>query len=223
MSGIDYIVPSRSVGNIAAEIELLRPYIRTEYGSQVDVVGFLEFLVSNGVYGREFRIELFDAPEDAELWKLAYVRMTDDKLFLYCDERLWFDAKAGDPDARYMLAHEAGHLVLHTNKSMTRHFSEVKAQALEAQEENRSEWQAHQFAEMFLVPSSRRLTCISTVQIATKYGVPKNIAEMAQKRSATKYAFDYEGESCSECGNFTLVRSGTRLKCDTCGSTSNCD
>ncbi|MCB8837648.1 vitamin B12-dependent ribonucleotide reductase [Aurantimonas sp. VKM B-3413] len=32
----------------------------------------------------------------------------------------------------------------------------------------------------------------------------------------------YTGESCSECGNFTMVRNGTCLKCDTCGSTSGC-
>ena len=32
----------------------------------------------------------------------------------------------------------------------------------------------------------------------------------------------YEGESCRECGNFTLVRNGTCLKCDTCGGTSGC-
>ena len=32
----------------------------------------------------------------------------------------------------------------------------------------------------------------------------------------------YEGEHCRECGNFTLVRNGTCLKCDTCGGTSGC-
>jgi len=32
----------------------------------------------------------------------------------------------------------------------------------------------------------------------------------------------YEGDSCSECGNFTLVRNGTCLKCHTCGATSGC-
>jgi ribonucleoside-diphosphate reductase alpha chain len=32
----------------------------------------------------------------------------------------------------------------------------------------------------------------------------------------------YEGDSCGECGNFTLIRNGTCLKCDTCGSTSGC-
>ncbi len=32
----------------------------------------------------------------------------------------------------------------------------------------------------------------------------------------------YEGDSCAECGNFTLVRNGTCLKCETCGSTTGC-
>ena len=32
----------------------------------------------------------------------------------------------------------------------------------------------------------------------------------------------YEGDACGECGNFTLVRNGACLKCDTCGSTSGC-
>lgn len=32
----------------------------------------------------------------------------------------------------------------------------------------------------------------------------------------------YSGDSCPECGNFTLVRNGTCLKCDTCGATTGC-
>ena len=32
----------------------------------------------------------------------------------------------------------------------------------------------------------------------------------------------YEGDSCGSCGNFTLVRNGTCMKCVTCGSTSGC-
>ncbi|MEE8623650.1 MAG: vitamin B12-dependent ribonucleotide reductase, partial [Alphaproteobacteria bacterium] len=32
----------------------------------------------------------------------------------------------------------------------------------------------------------------------------------------------YEGDACGACGNFTLVRNGTCLKCNTCGATSGC-
>ena len=44
----------------------------------------------------------------------------------------------------------------------------------------------------------------------------------ANDRRAEARMKGYEGESCSECGNFTMVRNGTCLKCDTCGSTSGC-
>ncbi|MBY0134592.1 vitamin B12-dependent ribonucleotide reductase [Paracoccus yeei] len=32
----------------------------------------------------------------------------------------------------------------------------------------------------------------------------------------------YEGDPCAECGNYTLVRNGTCMKCNTCGGTSGC-
>jgi len=48
---------------------------------------------------------------------------------------------------------------------------------------------------------------------------PKAVA--AERRAEAK-AKGYEGEMCSECLNFTLVRNGTCLKCDTCGSTTGC-
>ncbi len=32
----------------------------------------------------------------------------------------------------------------------------------------------------------------------------------------------YEGDPCGDCGNFTLVRNGTCMKCLTCGGTSGC-
>ena len=32
----------------------------------------------------------------------------------------------------------------------------------------------------------------------------------------------YVGEACPECANFTLVRNGTCLKCETCGATTGC-
>jgi ribonucleoside-diphosphate reductase alpha chain len=45
---------------------------------------------------------------------------------------------------------------------------------------------------------------------------------LAADRAAEARVKGYEGESCQECGNFTLVRNGTCLKCDTCGGTSGC-
>jgi len=49
-----------------------------------------------------------------------------------------------------------------------------------------------------------------------------NRTSSALERAAEARVKGYEGESCRECGNFTLVRNGTCLKCDTCGGTSGC-
>jgi ribonucleoside-diphosphate reductase alpha chain len=44
---------------------------------------------------------------------------------------------------------------------------------------------------------------------------------IADKRAEAKMK-GYVGEACPECANFTMVRNGTCLKCDTCGSTTGC-
>ena len=50
---------------------------------------------------------------------------------------------------------------------------------------------------------------------------PQRIA--SRRNGATSWiAFSPAGDSCGDCGNFTLVRNGTCMKCDTCGATSGC-
>lgn len=44
----------------------------------------------------------------------------------------------------------------------------------------------------------------------------------ASERRAEAIMKGYVGDSCGECGNFTLVRNGTCLKCNTCGATTGC-
>ena len=51
---------------------------------------------------------------------------------------------------------------------------------------------------------------------------PQAAAPSKAERRAEAKAKGYEGEMCGECGNFTLVRNGTCMKCDTCGSTTGC-
>jgi ribonucleoside-diphosphate reductase alpha chain len=53
-----------------------------------------------------------------------------------------------------------------------------------------------------------------SISIASSGGAMSRVAEARMK--------GYEGEACGECGNFTMVRNGTCLKCDTCGGTSGC-
>jgi ribonucleoside-diphosphate reductase alpha chain len=47
-------------------------------------------------------------------------------------------------------------------------------------------------------------------------------ASPAAERRAEARIKGYVGEACPECGNFTMVRNGTCLKCETCGGTTGC-
>ena len=58
-----------------------------------------------------------------------------------------------------------------------------------------------------------------------------NKVAVAVQQSATMPQLDdrakakmqgYEGDACGDCGNYTLVRNGTCMKCNTCGGTSGC-
>ncbi|MGY9053448.1 MAG: vitamin B12-dependent ribonucleotide reductase, partial [Rhodobacterales bacterium] len=51
----------------------------------------------------------------------------------------------------------------------------------------------------------------------------KQIATMPQFDDRAKAKMQgYEGDACGDCGNYTLVRNGTCMKCNTCGATSGC-
>jgi ribonucleoside-diphosphate reductase alpha chain len=46
------------------------------------------------------------------------------------------------------------------------------------------------------------------------------LPQLDERRIAV--AKGYAGDACGDCGQFTLVRNGTCLKCDSCGATSGC-
>ncbi len=73
--------------------------------------------------------------------------------------------------------------------------------------------------EMKLSPAQQLEVGHATAAVAVAQPSAK---ALASERRAEAKAKGYEGEMCGECGNFTLVRNGTCMKCDTCGSTSGC-
>jgi len=60
---------------------------------------------------------------------------------------------------------------------------------------------------------------LSTLVPETKNTVAPMITMDARVKAKIQ---GYEGDSCGECGNYTLVRNGTCMKCNTCGATSGC-
>ncbi|HTW83436.1 MAG TPA: LAGLIDADG family homing endonuclease [Candidatus Sulfotelmatobacter sp.] len=46
--------------------------------------------------------------------------------------------------------------------------------------------------------------------------------QIVAEKAREAIAKGYSGDACTQCGQFTLVRNGTCLKCDSCGTTSGC-
>jgi ribonucleoside-diphosphate reductase alpha chain len=64
-------------------------------------------------------------------------------------------------------------------------------------------------------------TSETTVLVAGSAAVAETLDPHAEQAHLARLQ-GYEGDSCDDCGNFTLVRNGTCLKCMTCGSTTGC-
>ena len=71
--------------------------------------------------------------------------------------------------------------------------------------------------DLHTIPSAQpEETCVEAIQ---EISDTTEFQNMARAKSVMQ---GYTGNSCDECGNFTMVRNGTCEKCDTCGGTSGC-
>ena len=50
---------------------------------------------------------------------------------------------------------------------------------------------------------------------------PRHVVRAMSNRDQARMK-GYEGDPCPECGQFTLVRNGSCLKCNSCGATTGC-
>lgn len=50
----------------------------------------------------------------------------------------------------------------------------------------------------------------------------KEGVEIARGQKDQSRVMGYTGDTCRECGNFTMVRNGVCLRCNTCGATTGC-
>ncbi|MGF1605786.1 MAG: vitamin B12-dependent ribonucleotide reductase [Rhodothalassiaceae bacterium] len=78
-----------------------------------------------------------------------------------------------------------------------------------------------EIAEAFVQEAQIAETAAAGAALEVGAGTTAALDTGGRRRAAARMQ-GYEGDACGECGNFTLVRNGTCLKCDTCGATSGC-
>ena len=80
------------------------------------------------------------------------------------------------------------------------------------------------YALSMRIPESVSISTLALAETTATFAydqAPSATLSTSDQRARAKLQ-GYEGDSCGECGNFTLVRNGTCLKCNSCGSTSGC-
>jgi hypothetical protein len=214
----DHYVGYRAEESIARLATRLRDAHVPQTYLTFNIVNFVECTLRNFPEWGALEIEFYDRAfkEDTP----SYV--TFDPLTLNVDRKLWADAKIDDGNARYVIAHEIGHIVLHDHSAKA--FSNNKADQIRFADQGQSaEWQANAFAGYFLLPDHIVERINDYERIVIMCDVPEPLAldrllsVRRQKERAKHRARQFEGGFCSNCGNFSLLRTGTLLKCTTIG------
>lgn len=147
---------------------------------------------------------------------VAPARVKYDPLRLFVDQEHLDEAKIGEPGACFVLNHELGHIIEHDKSAKA--FSNEDAKRLSAwPKEERAEWQADTFADFVSLPLKFvRAFNLDRLRLSIECNVPMRVVDRQIARLQSRR--NYVGEACSNCGNLTIVRTGTDFKCDTCGA-----
>ena len=179
----DYKVTLRTEESIATEALRWRELAGVDQSDSIDVATIIERVCRTELPGKGrpglaiFEGEFGSTP--------AYV--TFRPLVLHVEAETWDFARQDDPSARYVLAHELGHMVLHDHHPKAFATGAVKYNLYGLQDWS-AEWQANMFADCFLLPDHvvRRHITIEDVMITC--GVTRSLALRRWRRLATQHA-----------------------------------
>ncbi len=179
-----------------------------------NILSFLQNTLLHKLSKGPFTVDLY--PSEAEP-DPAFV--TFEPLTLHVSQAVWDGAKLGMKDATKILLHECGHMILHNQFAQEVAYSDADVGGILSFPQERSgEWQAITFSEIGI----RLVAEMQGLSHAELAATVKETLSPAARRVVGLDALELSGDACGECGNFTLVRNGTCLKCDTCGSTTGC-
>ena len=163
------IVAPRSRKQIEEYALAVRRALGVLDGSAVDMLRLLELVLPSVLEGYSFEVV-----DDRELGEAeATTSMTERtiKMGVSCYEA----ARQGHVRYPFTLAHELGHLLMHTGSQAHMARGESVKPYVDA------EWQADAFAGAFLMPADEVRRCISISEIVQRFGVSRAAAEVRAK------------------------------------------
>lgn len=155
-----------------ANIEKFANDVRSALGiglqDRVDMLRLIEWVLPKVMEG--FRYEVVP---DHELGDAEATTSTSERV-IKISESCYDAARRGHARYPFTLAHEFGHLMLHTGKPFSLARGEVKAFV-------NPEWQADNFAGSFLAPAEMAQACRSISELMLKSGLSRDAAEVRNR------------------------------------------
>lgn len=139
-----------------SQIRQYARYVRRQFNAQgpyIDIVKIVEELFPKFIRGYNFRI-VNDDDEDVDMKGiLAYTESKNGEITMYVQEKIYDEALMDKGPARFTLAHEGGHVLMHCDENVilrrVESFGELHTPI---ENEKNPEWQADQFAAELLAP-----------------------------------------------------------------------
>ncbi|CAL7888132.1 ImmA/IrrE family metallo-endopeptidase [Fusobacterium necrophorum subsp. funduliforme] len=161
----------QSKASIRQKVRSFKETFKIPILGKIDVIKYLEYLQ----YVEFLEIEV--VPDLALKNSYAETDLLNRKV--YIRESVYIRAAKGNPRDRFTIAHELGHVVLHTGRIVVcRANEEIKAY------EN-PEWQANQFAAEFLAPLEAIKVNDSINEISNMFQISKEVASYRKKEATS--------------------------------------
>lgn len=209
----DHKVPFKREETVAAVAQKCRSKSSKANHGYFNITEFVEQVLANDQDYGPVKL-LFDVKEGEPP---AYVTYSPCKI-LHIDADIWHLAKQGEPEARYIVAHEIGHIMLHDGSAQA--FSNdpelrIKFAGLS---EYSAEAQADWFADHFLSPLSI-VSSLSEDDLVKLCGIPSDLAkrQLDKIRPKPRLLIMSDGDLCPQCCNFSIVSCGSKLRCNKIG------
>ena len=153
----------------------------------------------------------------------AYVKFIKEKQYgyqvvqLHIEKWVLENAKLHDEEARLIIAHEIGHIILHDASAQKFSTGSGKNVRFLADEES-GEWQAKRFADAFFVPLHVAASFGSAHELSAYCKVDLTVAKrrMLAVRAKAIEIGRTSGNSCPQCGDYGTVVFGRSNFCMGC-------
>jgi hypothetical protein len=159
------VVAPLSRANIENFANAVRAALGISLQDRVDMLRLIEWVLPRHMDGYWFEIV-----PDHELGDAEATTSTTDRL-IKVSQSCYDAARAGHARYPFTLAHEFGHLMLHTGKPASLARGDVKAFV-------NPEWQADNFAGAFLAPAEMVSVCGSISELMRRSGLSRDAADV---------------------------------------------